>query len=377
MFSEFIRAFGLIFIAEMGDKTQILAMAFATRYKVRAVISGIFLGALLNHGLAVLLGSYLCRFIPVNTLQMIAGFAFIGFSIWTLKIEEEDCEDESKTMSFGPVFTVATAFFIGELGDKTQLTAITLSTDASYPLIILLGTVSGMIVTGGLGIFVGRKLGNKIPEFMIKLIAATIFMIFGVTKLLTTLPEEYLKPVYLIVFFMIITVILFIRIKALLRIRAKEKESKYLKTSQMLYNYYSQLDNKIEEICLGKKYCGKCDRDKCIVGYTKSLMEQVKINNNHDTIIEFDENFISVIKDSKRDRVIEALITVITILDNDNIEEKDKVNVNKIRKNFERILFGKSIDDFDSWTRYIEIINDLDKKIGDKMSTELCTKNQV
>lgn len=372
MFSEFIKAFGLIFIAEMGDKTQILAMAFATRYKVRAVLGGIFLGALLNHGLAVILGSYLCRFIPVNTLGMIAGFAFIGFSIWTLKIEEEDSEEKNKTMSLGPVFTVATAFFIGELGDKTQLTAITLSTDASYPLIILLGTVSGMIVTGGLGIFIGRKLGNKIPEFIIKLIAASIFMIFGITKLFSTVPKSYLKPIYVILFLVVVTTIFIIRLRALLKARAEEKASKYLKTSQMLYDYYAQLDNKIEEICLGKKYCGKCDRDKCIVGYTKSLMEQVKINNDYDTIIEFDENFISVINDSKRDRVIEALSTVITILNNDNISEKDKENVNKIRRNFERILFKRSINEFESWTRYIEIVKDLDKKIAERLSSDLC-----
>lgn len=372
MFSEFIKAFGLIFIAEMGDKTQILAMAFATRYKVRAVLSGIFLGALLNHGLAVILGSYLCRFIPVNTLGMIAGFAFIGFSIWTLKIEEEDSEEKNKTMSLGPVFTVATAFFIGELGDKTQLTAITLSTDASYPLIILLGTVSGMIVTGGLGIFIGRKLGNKIPEFIIKLIAASIFMIFGITKLFSTVPKSYLKPVYVILFLVVVTTIFIIRLRALLKARAEEKASKYLKTSQMLYDYYAQLNNKIEEICLGKKYCGKCDRDKCIVGYTKSLMDQVKINNDYDTIIEFDENFISVINDSKRDRVIEALSTVITILNNDNINEKDKENVNKIRRNFERILFKRSINEFESWTRYIEIVKNLDKKIAERLSSDLC-----
>ncbi|MCT4687886.1 TMEM165/GDT1 family protein [Vallitalea sp.] len=372
MFSEFIKAFGLIFIAEMGDKTQILAMAFATRYKVRFVLGGIFFGALFNHGLAVIMGNYLCRFIPVNILGIIAGFAFIGFSIWTLKIEEENGEDKNKTMSLGPVFTVATAFFIGELGDKTQLTAITLSTDASYPLIILLGTVSGMIVTGGLGIFIGRKLGNKIPEFTIKLIAASIFMIFGITKLFSTVPSSYLQSVYVILFFILVTTIFIIRVKPLLKLRAEEKASKYLKTSQMIYDYYTQLDNNIEEICLGKKYCGKCDRDKCIVGYSKSLMEQVKINNDYDTIIEFDEKFISVINDSKRDRVIEALITAIAILNNDNINEKDKDNVNKIRRNFEKILFKKSIIEFDSWTRYIEIVNNQDKKIGERLSSILC-----
>lgn len=89
---EIIRAFMLIFIAEMGDKTQILAMAFVTRYPVRKVLIGIGLGAFLNHGLAVVLGNYLSRVIPISTVQMIAGIAFIGFALWTLKPEQEEAD---------------------------------------------------------------------------------------------------------------------------------------------------------------------------------------------------------------------------------------------------------------------------------------------
>ena len=89
MIQEIIRAFLLIFVAEMGDKTQILAMTFATRFPVRKVLIGIGLGVFLNHGLAVILGSYLSRMIPISTLQMIAGAAFIGFAFWTLKPEKE------------------------------------------------------------------------------------------------------------------------------------------------------------------------------------------------------------------------------------------------------------------------------------------------
>src|SRR5690554_2998779 len=161
MIQEMIKAFFLIFIAEMGDKTQILAMAFATRFPVRKVLLGIGLGALLNHGLAVALGSSLSRVVPLSTIQIIAGAAFIGFALWTLKPENGEEEKEPR-MQFGPTATVALAFFIGELGDKTQLTAITLAADARYPLLILGGTVSGMIATGALGIFIGKKLGEKI-----------------------------------------------------------------------------------------------------------------------------------------------------------------------------------------------------------------------
>src|SRR5690606_14975105 len=101
MIQEMIKALFLIFVAEMGDKTQILAMAFATRFPVRKVLAGIGLGVLLNHGLAVLLGSYLSQVVPIKTIQMIAGAAFVGFALWTLKPEDEEEEMETR-MQFGP-----------------------------------------------------------------------------------------------------------------------------------------------------------------------------------------------------------------------------------------------------------------------------------
>ena len=97
MINEIIRAFMLIFIAEMGDKTQILALAFATRFPVKKVILGIGIGSFLNHGLAVLLGSYLSTLIPINMIQIVAGFAFIGFALWTLKPDEEEDDSDPKT----------------------------------------------------------------------------------------------------------------------------------------------------------------------------------------------------------------------------------------------------------------------------------------
>src|SRR5665647_3803336 len=103
MIQEMLKAFILIFIAEMGDKTQILAMAFATRYPVKKVLLGIFIGVFINHGLAVILGSYISNFIPINTVQIIAGLAFVGFSLWALKTDGDDDEDEKQKYKFGPV----------------------------------------------------------------------------------------------------------------------------------------------------------------------------------------------------------------------------------------------------------------------------------
>ena len=183
MIKELIGAFLLVFVAEMGDKTQILAMMFATKYKASSVLGGVFIGALLNHGLAVLLGATLGNIIPLSVLSTVAGAAFIYFAFASLKEEEE--EEEHLRGYKSAVMTVGAAFFIGELGDKTQLSAITLAMGAVYPCIVLLGTVSAMVVTSSIGIWVGSKVGKKIPKILIKVASAVLFFIFGSIKLVS------------------------------------------------------------------------------------------------------------------------------------------------------------------------------------------------
>jgi len=183
MTKELLGAFLLVFVAEMGDKTQILAMMFATRYKATSVLIGVFIGALLNHGIAVLVGATLGNIIPVSVLVTIAGLAFIYFAFSSLKDEA----DEEANMRGGKnaIRTVASAFFIGELGDKTQLAAITLSMDAVYPWIILMGTVLAMVVSSSIGIWIGKHIGKRISETLIKVVSAILFFVFGSIKLVT------------------------------------------------------------------------------------------------------------------------------------------------------------------------------------------------
>jgi len=126
MISELIKAFILIFIAEMGDKTQILAIAFATKYPVKKILIGVFVGSLLNHGLAVIFGYYLGSVIDFGIVKVVTGIAFVIFALWTLRIDEDEFEKPSK-YRFGAVLTVSIAFFLGELGDKTQLAAVALA----------------------------------------------------------------------------------------------------------------------------------------------------------------------------------------------------------------------------------------------------------
>ncbi|KNY29286.1 TMEM165/GDT1 family protein [Pseudobacteroides cellulosolvens] len=363
MIQELIKAFLLVFIAEMGDKTQILAMAFATKYPAKKVLAGIFIGCLLNHGLAVLLGSSVSRLIPLNTVQIIAGFAFVVFALWTIKPESDEDEDESNKSKFGPVITVATAFFIGELGDKTQLAAITLATDAMYPLIILVGTVTGMVVTGGLGIIVGKKLGDKIPEFVIKIIAASVFMLFGITKLYNTMPKEYLEMKYILILAAVVSLTVFLLLKSSLARRREGKESLLVKTSRELYNYYHQAREKVEDICLGENKCRKCQGQSCVIGYTKLL-----IDNGMEGIesVELDDGGEYFGKDYDRELVLETLRSTLVLLKDDpgNINYR---NLHKIRKNLEIILFGQNIENMCNWQQYVRDLEAVDKDITEKL----------
>lgn len=370
MLQELIKAFTLIFIAEMGDKTQILAMAFATKYQVKKVLLGIFLGAFLNHGLAVILGSYISNFIPINTIQIIAGFAFVGFSIWTLKSEDDDEENEEHKSKFGPVITVALAFFIGELGDKTQLTAITLATDAKYPVFILCGTVLGMIVTGGIGIIIGKKLGDKIPEFAIKIIAASVFMFFGVTKLYQTLPDEYLTIPYIAIFALAIASLVYIMLRPMLK-RKQGKDSLLKAKSRELYNYYRQAEDKIKKICLGTGRCGQCQGNNCPVGYTKTLIKNGLDGNETIECELFQPSEEALNKEFDKERVIEILSQTLTMLKNDP-DNTEYQNIHEIRKKLETILLKKSIDHMDNWEEYQKSLSEIDavdiKKVSEALS---------
>lgn len=180
-----------VVIAEMGDKTQLLAMAFALKYKWWKVMIGVFGATIINHGLAVALGSILGRIESTHVIiQAIASISFIIFGLWTLKGDK--LGDETKKASrFGPIITVAIAFFLAEMGDKTQLATIALAAKYSAsPFAILMGTTTGMVLADGFGIIVGVVLCKKIPERIVKIGAAVIFMIFGIISTFQIFREE-------------------------------------------------------------------------------------------------------------------------------------------------------------------------------------------
>lgn len=183
MYSTFIAflfsAFAVV-LAEMGDKTQLLAMAFATKYKASKVLIGVFIATVLNHALAVVVGNMLTKYNGSEVwVQGIASLSFILFGLWTIRGDKLEGE-ENRTTKYGAIVTVAIAFFIAEMGDKTQLATIALATKFPVnPIGILMGTTTGMLIADGIGIIVGVVMCKRIPEKTIKLISAGVFILFG------------------------------------------------------------------------------------------------------------------------------------------------------------------------------------------------------
>lgn len=207
--SEFIKALLFVVVAEMGDKTQLLAMAMAGKYKAKQVMIGVLVATIINHALAVAVGSYLNSFISMETIKIIAAISFLIFGLWTLRGDKIDEEDKKKS-KFGPIITVAIAFFIAEMGDKTQLMTIAISAESHNPIFVLMGTTVGMLIADGIGILGGAWMCRHIPEKYIKWGAGIIFMIFGTITVYESVPIISINPVYIILYLIILGILIYI-----------------------------------------------------------------------------------------------------------------------------------------------------------------------
>jgi putative Ca2+/H+ antiporter (TMEM165/GDT1 family) len=182
----FFVALFFVFIAEMGDKTQLVALAFATKYAAQTVLTGVFVATLLEHLFSVMLGELVGIVLPIFWVKLLAGGAFIGFGLWTLRGDELD-NTEGIASRFGPLLTVAITFFLAELGDKTMLATITIASQQRAFVGVWVGSTIGMVIADGLAILVGRVLGKQLPETAIKYGAATIFLLTGGVTIAETL----------------------------------------------------------------------------------------------------------------------------------------------------------------------------------------------
>ncbi|MFE3290680.1 TMEM165/GDT1 family protein [Rhodococcus sp. NPDC059234] len=197
MFAALLLSFGVIFVAELGDKSQLMAMTFALRYKWWVVIGGITVATTVVHLVSVGVGHYLGVAIPASVISIVGGVAFLVFALWTLRGDSlsEDEENKAARVGTSAFLAVASAFFLAELGDKTMLATITLAADNDW-VGVWIGSTIGMVAADALAIVVGAVLGRHLPERFIQLAAATLFLVFGVMLLLEGLfPGSVAAPI--------------------------------------------------------------------------------------------------------------------------------------------------------------------------------------
>ncbi|HEY0949517.1 TMEM165/GDT1 family protein [Nocardioides sp.] len=179
----FLLSTAVIFVAELGDKSQLMAMTFATRYRARDVLLGITAATAIVHLFSVAIGALIGDAFADSQhyITIVAGVAFLAFAAWTLRGDELTDEEANKARdSRGlALLAVGVAFFLAELGDKTMLATITLATQEGW-LGTWIGSTVGMVAADALAIGVGAVLGRQLPERVIKYGAAALFAIFGV-----------------------------------------------------------------------------------------------------------------------------------------------------------------------------------------------------
>jgi putative Ca2+/H+ antiporter (TMEM165/GDT1 family) len=178
--SAFALSFAVIFVAELGDKSQLMAMTFATRYKFWTVIAAITAATAVVHLISVAIGGTVGLALPTGPINIIAGLAFLGFGLWTLRGDtlSEDEEKRARRTARSAFIAVAVAFFLAELGDKTMLATVTLATTEDW-FGTWIGSTLGMVAADALAIGVGAVLGRSLPERAVKIGAATLFFLFG------------------------------------------------------------------------------------------------------------------------------------------------------------------------------------------------------
>jgi putative Ca2+/H+ antiporter (TMEM165/GDT1 family) len=187
--SEFLTAlavsFGVIFVAELGDKSQLMALTFATRYRMAPVLAGITIATAVVHLVSVAVGHGLGAALPTRWISLAAALAFFGFAAWTLRGDtlSEDEQGRARRGTRSAIIAVGVSFFLAELGDKTMLATITLATRHGW-VGTWIGSTVGMVAADALAIVVGRQLGRHLPERAVRYGAAGLFALFGAWLLL-------------------------------------------------------------------------------------------------------------------------------------------------------------------------------------------------
>jgi putative Ca2+/H+ antiporter (TMEM165/GDT1 family) len=186
-FNSFILATSIVALAEMGDKTQLLSLMLAAKYKTHhwAIIGGIFIATILNHAIAAWLGSAISQWLSPDALRWILGVGFIALGLWLLIPDKLDGdEDTPLTHNTWKVFTITTSlFFIAEMGDKTQVATVALGARYEDLIAVVMGTTVGMMLANAPAVWLGQKFTTALPIKWVHAIAAIIFIAIGIATI--------------------------------------------------------------------------------------------------------------------------------------------------------------------------------------------------
>ena len=176
---------GVVALAEIGDKTQLLAFLLAARFKKPVpIILGILVATILNHGLAGAVGAWITHAVSPEILRWVLGASFIAMAIWTMIPDEIEDDEAEIAKRFGVFGATLITFFLAEMGDKTQIATVAMAAHYADPILVVAGTTLGMLIADVPAVFVGDKLANKIPMRLVHSIAAAVFAALGIATLL-------------------------------------------------------------------------------------------------------------------------------------------------------------------------------------------------
>ena len=182
--NAFLVSTGLVALAEIGDKTQLLALLLAARYRQNStIIAGILCATLLNHACAAALGTWITAYLGYDRLRWIPGASFIIMAVWILIPDRQD-ESAAGTPRLGVFGATFVALFLAEMGDKTQIATVAMAVHYGTPITVVAGTTLGMLIADVPAVFVGDKLASKLPMKLVHTIAAAIFALLGIATLL-------------------------------------------------------------------------------------------------------------------------------------------------------------------------------------------------
>lgn len=182
---SFLVSTGVVALAEMGDKTQLLAFMLAARFRrPSAIIGGILAATVVNHALAGALGAWITSAVSPQAMRWVLGLSFIAMAVWTMIPDEIEKDETRIAKRFGIFGATLITFFLAEMGDKTQLATVAMAAHYPTPFLVVAGTTLGVLIADVPAVFVGEKLSARIPMKTVHVLAAAIFALLGLATLL-------------------------------------------------------------------------------------------------------------------------------------------------------------------------------------------------